>query len=383
MLWLPVILALLLAAASWKGERARAAHYRKYAGRSLRPLTEPPVTVIVPVKGPDEGLRENLAALAALDYPDFELIVAARSLQDMPPDVVPGKARLVLAGAPEGEQSEKIRNLLEAVRQARPESAVLAFADSDGRPDRGWLRALVAALEQPDAGAATGYRWHLPEGGFSSLLRSGWNAVIAGNMGPGDNRFAWGGAMAIRRETFARARIEDYWREAVSDDYRLSEAVHALGLRVVFAPGALVATADRTGFAELLGWVRRQLRITRFYAPKLWALALVSHVLYCSGMAAAVWLAARGSWLAAAAFFLQIGIGMGKAVWRLQLARLVMPGYESWFRRWGWVHVLLTPLATWLWLYASAAAGFSNRIQWRGYCYRLRRLGKPGRAPEL
>ena len=34
--------------------------------------------MIVPVKGQDEGLRENLAALAALDYPDYELIVVAR-----------------------------------------------------------------------------------------------------------------------------------------------------------------------------------------------------------------------------------------------------------------------------------------------------------------
>ena len=38
-----------------------------------------PVTLIVPVKGYDEGLRENLAALAALDYPDYELIVAAHA----------------------------------------------------------------------------------------------------------------------------------------------------------------------------------------------------------------------------------------------------------------------------------------------------------------
>ena len=49
-----------------------------------RAETLPPVTVIVPVKGYDEGLRENLAALAALDYPDYELIVAANWAEDIP-----------------------------------------------------------------------------------------------------------------------------------------------------------------------------------------------------------------------------------------------------------------------------------------------------------
>ena len=53
------------------------------------PARLPPASVIVPVKGEDEGLRENLAALASLDYPDYELIVAARSAADIPPGVLP------------------------------------------------------------------------------------------------------------------------------------------------------------------------------------------------------------------------------------------------------------------------------------------------------
>ena len=52
----------------------------------------PPATVIVPVKGDDEGLRENLAALASLDYPDYELIVAAQSADDIPRGVLPARA---------------------------------------------------------------------------------------------------------------------------------------------------------------------------------------------------------------------------------------------------------------------------------------------------
>ena len=70
MLWLWLIAgsAALAALGSLRGERRRAAYFKTRL--SAQAGTLPPATVIVPVKGEDQGLRENLAALAALDYPD-------------------------------------------------------------------------------------------------------------------------------------------------------------------------------------------------------------------------------------------------------------------------------------------------------------------------
>ena len=84
--------ALLLAVLSLRGERKRA----DYVARRLAERVEdlPPATVIVPVKGYDEGLRENLAALASLDYPDYELIVAANFADDIPSDVLPSRVKV-------------------------------------------------------------------------------------------------------------------------------------------------------------------------------------------------------------------------------------------------------------------------------------------------
>ncbi|HUQ92176.1 MAG TPA: glycosyltransferase, partial [Bryobacteraceae bacterium] len=324
MLWFLVGLAVILSVLSLRGERSRAAYYR------LPPRTglTPPATVIVPVKGPDEGLRENLAALASLDYPDYELIVAARSMEDLPAGVVPAKVRVVYAGQGDPETGEKINNLLAGVQAARTESSIYVFADSDGRVSRGWLRALASALSEEGVGTATGYRWHLPERPDAwSMLRSVWNAVIAGGMGPGKNQFCWGGATAICRETFERLDIPAWWRGAVSDDYRLSEAVKAANLRIVFVPGALVAATDHCGATELLNWTRRQMMITRFYAPTLWRLALFAHLVYCGGMTAAVWLMVHGSWLASIALLFPVGVGMWKARTRLRNAAFVMPEY--------------------------------------------------------
>src|SRR5438105_11028873 len=100
----------LLALLSLRGDRARA----EYVDRRLRPADGPlpPATVIVPVKGYDEGLRENLAALASLDYPDYELIVTAHSAADIPRGVLPARAKIVLAHGDAVDTSEKIQNLL-------------------------------------------------------------------------------------------------------------------------------------------------------------------------------------------------------------------------------------------------------------------------------
>src|SRR5437763_543309 len=217
--------ALLLALLSLRGERKRA----DYVAGRLAEQSEslPPATVIVPVKDFDEGLRENLAALASLDYPDYELIVAAHSADDIPPGVLPARVKVVLAHGDDPNTGEKVQNLQAAVRASGRRSEILAFADSDGRPSSGWLRALIAPLNEAGVGASTGYRWFTPEPPtFWTLLRGVWDAAAAGRLGPGDNPFAWGGAMAMRKEVFVEARVAEFWKNTLSDDFALAAAVH-------------------------------------------------------------------------------------------------------------------------------------------------------------
>jgi hypothetical protein len=59
--WLFVGPSVVLAFRSLVGERARAAYTRQRLAED--PANLPPASVIVPVKGADEGLRDNLAGL--------------------------------------------------------------------------------------------------------------------------------------------------------------------------------------------------------------------------------------------------------------------------------------------------------------------------------
>ena len=376
MWWFAILVApaVLLAAASWRGEREKFRYYRERLPDQAQSSFLPPVSLIVPVKGHDDGLRENLASLASLDYPDYELIIAARGPADIPAGAAPPGARVVFSGGQPAGAAEKLQNLLAAVRATRPQSTVLAFADSDGSVSRGWLRALVAPLGDAGVGASSGYRVYLPQVvGFWAALRSAWNGVIFATFGPGKLAFAWGGAMAIRREVFTRLQIEALWATTASDDYVLSNAVRAAGLDLRFAPGALVVSRDGTRAADLLRWIQRQLVITRVYNRRLWGLSFAATVAYCMAMVACVVAMARGQWIGAAVLAFLLIAGMLKGTARAKLAAMALPEYQPWFARHGWIFTWFVPLATWTWLYGHLASAFTNVIEWRGYRYRLSR----------
>jgi len=379
--WIFAAPAILLALLSLFGERRRAS----FVSRSLerQPERFPRVSVIVPVKGEDEGLKENLAALAALDYPQYDLFIAARNADDIPRGVLPNRATIVLAHYEDGEASEKVQNLTAAIKAAHNTTQIFAFADSDGRVTPRWLRALVAPLEDPAVGASTGYRWFAPEPPtFWSLLRGVWDAVALSRFGEGDAPFTWGGSMAIRKQTIFEIGLFRAWRDAISDDYALAGAVHGAGLKIAWAPGALTPSRDRLPMVGFFAWARRQLMLTRFYQPRMWGLAVVAHVIYCAGMAASIAASIGGNRLAEWALILQLSPGMLKGLNRATLAKAVLPEYEAWFKRHSWVHAIWTPLATWVWLIVLAASAAGDTITWRGRTYRLKKNEPPMNTDE-
>ncbi|HEX2712833.1 MAG TPA: glycosyltransferase family 2 protein, partial [Candidatus Acidoferrales bacterium] len=218
----------------------------------------PRVAVICPCKGAEPGLEQNIAALAAFDYPSYELFFTLASATDPAHNVLrrvttPSKpaaqalnpsgmqrAHVVIAGRPEGT-SEKVNNLRAAVEQLSEDFEVIVFTDSDGRPGRGWLGRLVAPLGDARLGAATTFRWHLPDrGGLWSALGAAWNAAIITVYGEHGRNFCWGGGTAIRRKTFEEIQALEFWRGSASDDYSLTLALRRAGRDILFVPECLV-----------------------------------------------------------------------------------------------------------------------------------------------
>jgi ceramide glucosyltransferase len=348
----------------------------------------PLASVIIPCKGIDPGFDENLKAFLAQDYPDYQLVFTVASDQDPAraqlaerlrhlPGKVPATA-LVVAGLAEG-RGEKVNNLLRGLEAAAPAAEVLVFADIDARPGRGWLRSLVAPLEDPKVTVSSGFRWYLPSQSFVSRLRAAWDTSIATLLGEHDHNFAWGGSMAIRASEFRRLQVaERYWAATVSDDYALTRAVREARGRIRFEPRCLIASCEDSTFEEFLHWTNRQIIITRVYAPHLWRLGLAAHLLYALTMLAglALLVTPGGSMtarlgIAALLVIIQL-LGMAKGWIRTAVARELFPEENARLRRHGGCYWKLAPLVPWIMLSNFLVAGFARRIRWRGTEYELR-----------
>ena len=377
--WIFAILAVAKALLSVKRGRKLLGYVEE---RTRRPAGQgesdwPPTALIVPVKGAEPGLARHLRSLASQDYPEFELVVVCADPSDPALGVARGtlgsRCRIVVSGESPPDTGEKIHNLTAAVLAIGDRAEVLAFADSDGEVGHGWLRKLVAPLADPRLGATTAFRWHFPEsGGFWSLMRAVWDSSIVGIMDTGDKCFAWGGGTALRREVFESAGVLRYWRGAVSDDYRLTDALRAAGLGIRFLPEAMVETPGQCTGREFLAWSVRQLTIARVYSFRMWLGGCLSHIVYCLAQVLCLAKIALGGPLVGFSALLLILLpGMARGGTRAYVCALVFPQRESWLERYGWAFFWMTPLATWIWLYAFLRSGTTRRIRWRGRVYEL------------
>jgi len=380
---------------SLRGGKRFAEYLRLDLARPLPGFT-PFVSVIVPTRGLDQGLHENLTALFQQEYPNYEIIFVTDEKSDPSVSVIEEvkrsvasatrrlhkkkiSTRVVIAGAAV-YSGQKVHNLRVAVGQIDSRSEVLVFVDADARPQVHWVTSLVAPLHDQLMGAATGYRWFIPlHGGLASHLCSVWNASIASALGESDDKnFCWGGATAIRRDTFERLNIRKRWRGTVSDDFALTNALKEAHMPIHFVPACLTASLEDCTFRELVEFTTRQLKITRVYAPHLWKAALIGSLLFVlvffGGivLVSARALLGRSFWLPLLLLCVIFVLGALKAYVRLRAVQLPLAKYSRELSRTLPAHLLLWPITSALLLYNGIAAMFSRRIEWRGIRYELK-----------
>ncbi len=364
----------------------------------------PPVSVILPCKGLDPGFKDNLKKLLNQDYvkdgqAQFEVIftVAAQddpayeAIEEVRRSIDQVKTKLVVAGV-NSQRGQKINNQLAALKVMSASTEAIVFVDSDVIARDNMLRHLVAPLSESGVGATTGYRFYIPfKGDWPSVLRSMWNRVTAWEMASEKYSFAWGGAMAIKRETFERARVAQSWDRAADDDLSLTTSVKALGLKVRFVPQCLVASHGDGSLEEIVEWTNRQLILTKVYYPELWMRAIHRAILLSFWLAAVLFslaafcLTGSQEWLLSLAagfslipvelFFLIKAQGLWK---RVLLANLPSPAtddereLQAAFDKTLIRSIMAIPLAHLILPSMTLYSLLTNRIKWRGVLYELK-----------
>jgi ceramide glucosyltransferase len=351
--------------------RARSQPFRHIAS-SVPTDQLPPVTIFKPVHGMEARLEENLESFFRQDYPDYEIIIGARSADDPAiqlaesirrrhPDI---KSHIVISGPPEWPNA-KVFTLDKMIPLSRNDFFVIS--DSDVRVDRDFLRNVIPPLFDRKIGLVSClYRgdpasdfWSFLEAlGMSVEMPSG---VVVADMLEGI-RFALGPAVALRRDSLhaiggIRATADYY-----SDDYVLGNKIWAAGYKVIFSHHFIHHVLTPRSFFRTLGDQLRWMKSTRHSRPwghigtgltfampfgilGLISAAALGHIRLCL-------------WLLAAAFLNRVIQSLVVGWWLLKDPRAL---------RYCWLYPFrdLQGFAVWV------ASFLSHTFYWRGERYRF------------
>ena len=339
---------------------ASAKHIKTYRPQAS---WSPRVLLVCPCTGVDDQFVPNVKSILSQSADNVRVVFVVASEADPAFRELRALSAEVLVAGPSEGRGQKVHNLICAVERAGRSAEVLAFCDVDARFSAGWVRDLIAPLENGSVGAATGYRWYAAESGsFPSLVRSMWNASAVTMLGPHDRNFVWGGSMAITRATFDAVGIRAAWDGAVSDDYAVTLAMRKAGKRIVFVPQCLVPSYGECTWSELLEFTTRQLVITRVYEPRLWRTAFFSQTLFN----AAFWLSLFFSWPVCFALYFLASL---KSLIRYQAVEKVLPDGALSKRQAS--YILFSPLIALLYQYNLIRSALTRNILWRQIHYSL------------
>ena len=359
----------------------------QYARRRMQGdpgFNAPRVAVLCPCKGMEPGLERNLVALTEFDYRNYELFFILASSSDSAYSTVKRvadhskpAAHVIIAERPEG-CGEKVNNLRVAIEQLPAEFEVLAFADSDGRPGKFWLRRLVTTLNDKKVGAATTMRWLIPNGhNFATALLAVWNASIVTMLSEKGRNFCWGGGTAIRRSVFDEVRVFDEWHHSVSDDYSMTRALERAGRSIVFVPECLTPTYVDVDFRGLLEFTNRQILITKVYSKKNWASGAAMHLLYCGTLLLGLEVTLSNLVATLPAFhlamltFVPMLLAAIRGGLRVKAATEVLPALRAQIVGQAWMYIVLGVFIPYLFLLNFVRSWFTRKIRWRGVTYEL------------
>jgi ceramide glucosyltransferase len=216
--------------------------------RSVRPAAAahlPPISILKPLAGIDDGLEQNLRSFFEQDYPNFEMLFAVRHAADPAVKLVETlraqypavPSRLIVTGEPPYPNA-KVYSL--DLMLAAASHDLLVMADSDIRVSAAMLRTVAAEFASPAVGLATCPYRAVPGRSFWSTLEAiGLNTefiggVLVARMLDG-MKFAIGPTIAARRQTLTAIGGFDAVKDYLAEDFVMGKLAAEKGCGVILS----------------------------------------------------------------------------------------------------------------------------------------------------
>jgi ceramide glucosyltransferase len=245
--------------------------YRSASLQAVQPQPAPPISILKPLCGHDDGLEENLRSFFVQDYPQFEIVFGIHTADDAAAGPTQriiqeyaGKvpARLVVTGEssiPNG----KAYSLNRLVREAQND--LLVMSDSDVRVEPDLLRRLACEFRDERVGLITcPYRAVGGPSVWSRLEAVGMNTellggVLVARMLEG-MRFALGCTLAVRRSVLDAMGGFGYLQEYLAEDFVIGQRAAEMGHEVLLSSAVI---EHRIGSQDMVRNLSHRLRWAR------------------------------------------------------------------------------------------------------------------------
>lgn len=248
---------------------------------------QPPVTVLKPVCGLEQGLYENLRSFCVQEYPVFEVIFATADQDDPAVAVIrrligeypSGRLQLCIDPALHGA-NRKVSNLANAYGMARYD--LLVIADSDMRVGSDYLSKVAQEFSDPGVGAATCLYTGVSAGGTASdlgaLFINEWflpSALVANALKP--IRYCFGATMGVRRELLERIGGFERLSSTLADDHVLGKLVAEQGYKVALVPYLVENLVQESDLPSLVAHELRWAKTVRAVQPLGYTFSFISY----------------------------------------------------------------------------------------------------------
>lgn len=260
----------LLAARNYLNSRPTALH-------GLPPLGLPPITVMKPLFGADEGLSENLRGFFKQDYPDYQILMAVTD-EKAPETAIarelmreyPAVPATIVATGPSPRPNGKVFALEHLMPEVR--HSILVMSDSDIRVTPDMLRVLAAEMQEPNVDLVTcPYRAKAGASFWSRLEAIGMNAEFLGGVLVArylnGMDFALGCTLAIRLEALQSIGGWQTLRDYLAEDFMMGKLIAQSGNRVVLSSYVIEHRIGSQSFSANLEHRMRWARSTRRSRP--------------------------------------------------------------------------------------------------------------------